>query len=805
MTIQEKRAAALRTYNSGWFLAVRIAAYFFAGVGIVLVLTSYLFSLAAAVAAIGLVIIAPGALLYSFGLFVSFLQRHPLYGLSTRDLADIRNRYSFATVRILSQLRSTATWQRFLTELLEDQAILEVLLRLNISSATLHELFDHLAVTPRDYDDLVEKIHRRAGPEGEIDTTVLLRAFLERSEFIEFFTKELISPEEVERIIAYYQQIADRRRRRAEFWVLEEGRSGGFAASWATGYTSLVDRFTAEVPPSIRFHVNASPLYSRETIVKEVLLELQKENNHNVLLVGEEGVGRQEVFYHLADQLLHYQTKTPLDGVMIRVLQTQQLLSSASSTEELQALLADVFAELSKVGSIVLYIDSIEMVLRDDDEVGTIDLRQLLANYLNDSRIHLIASISSNAYLQFVKNDPGLNKVWAAIKVPEPTEADIPLILLSRIQQIEYRYRCFFQYRALRAIVEYSRQYLSDDASPQREITIAEEVAARQHGSSVAIIDPAAVEQVIEQKSGVPIRVGEKEQSTLLNLPSLLHQRLIGQDLALQQISDALLRARSGLRSGEKPIGSFLFLGPTGVGKTETAKALAQIYFGSQQRILRLDMSEYAQPNALEKLLGTDPVAQPGPLTLAIQQNPSTVVLLDEFEKASSQVQNAFLQVFDEGKLTTNFGKVLRFSNCIIIATSNAGSELIREQANETTIGASFQKTLLDSLMSGGVFSPELLNRFDAIVVYAPLTHAQLQQIVQLRLTELKEKLQKEKGITLAVASEVIESLIEKGYDPVFGARALERVVQEELGTKIAREIISKQAQPGTTLRIDSL
>ncbi len=281
-------------------------------------------------------------------------------------------------------------------------------------------------------------------------------------------------------------------------------------------------------------------------------------------------------------------------------------------------------------------------------------------------------------------------------------------------------------------------------------------------------------------------------------MEKILHRKVIGQEDAILAISSAMRRARSGISSEKKPIGSFLFLGPTGVGKTETAKALASVYFGSEKRLNRFDMSEYQRQDSIHRIIGHD--EEGGLLTTAVVENPFSLLLLDEIEKAHPYILNLFLQVLDDGRLTDALGRTADFTNTIIIATSNAGSELIRESVKQFR-EVNLKERLLDHLQKQGIFRPEFLNRFDAVIIYKPLTEDQTQEVVNLLLADLNRRL-KVKDVQLEVTPALARKVAQIGYDPEFGARPLRRVIQDKIETVIATKLLSGEVNRGDTVTI---
>jgi ATP-dependent Clp protease ATP-binding subunit ClpA len=639
-----------------------------------------------------------------------------------------------------------------------------------------------------------------------ISSLAFFRQLLTQAPLQQFLEAEKISVAEAQQLADYYHERNHIIRRSQEWWnVARHRRTGGIAKEWSVSYTTALDSFTVELTADINLRADLLPLYTRSTVVDEAVRQLNKAQGQNIVLVGPYGSGRKEIFYHLASKILNYQTKTELDGFQVRVLQTTHLLSSASTPAALQGLLEQLFSDVVRAKNVILFVDQIDLLLDPTGKLGSANISGLLDSYLTHREVRLIGSTTTEKFYELIKPNQTLLAQLTPIEVPLPSPAELQFIVLSQLSSIENRYRVFFLLTAVKQAVALAERYIKDQASPKRELDLLEEIAAEVHGLGRSIVEDVDVIKVVERKSKVPIQVNEAEQHTLLNLKAELHKRIIGQDRALEQISNALLRARAGLASGKKPVGSFLFLGPTGVGKTETAKALSAIYFGSEDAAVRLDLSEYAQADSLTKLLGTNAASDPGALTVAIQDHPSAVVLFDEIEKSHPQVRSLFLQLLDEGRLTTNYGKALDFTNSIIIATSNAGSDIIQQAIQAGNTPASIERGLLDSLISQKIFAPEFLNRFDGVIIFSSLTPAEVKQVVVLRLQELTARLREQKQLELELAPAVVTQLAEKGYDPVFGARALDRLIKTELETVIAREIIAQQPKPGSKLIVSSL
>ena len=347
-------------------------------------------------------------------------------------------------------------------------------------------------------------------------------------------------------------------------------------------------------------------------------------------------------------------------------------------------------------------------------------------------------------------------------------------------------------------------QYIHDKYLPEKAITILDQVAVKvsKKRGEQSIVTHEDIAQIVSESTGIPVtKISETESKVLLHLEDKIHERMIDQEEAVKMVSASLRRARAGIREGKRPIASFLFLGPTGVGKTELAKAVAEIYFGSERYMVRVDMSEYQHPDSIPKMIGDERGAV-GYLTEAVRKSPFSLVLLDEFEKAHPQILNLFLQVMDDGRLTDGQGRTIDFTNSIIIATSNAGALFIQEQIRAGVKIEDIKEALINEHLNK-VMRPELINRFDGIIVFKPLSIECVVDIARLMLNKTKNMLEA-KGIGLDIAEEGIRKLAELGFDPKFGARPLRRVLQEKIDDEVANKILAGELKRRDTVIINA-
>jgi ATP-dependent Clp protease ATP-binding subunit ClpC len=422
---------------------------------------------------------------------------------------------------------------------------------------------------------------------------------------------------------------------------------------------------------------------------------------------------------------------------------------------------------------------------------------ELLDPYLARTDFHVIALDTPEQFHTVLQKNPGLLRRFKEVLVESPGQAGT-ISLLQHIAPYHER-NGLFTYPCLEALAVGADRYVVDGVMPDKAVALLTDLAMRQPTSCQ--YTAADVYTLIAEKTGMPVGpVSAAERDLLLHLETTLHARVIGQDAALSAIARTMRRARAGIVSSERPLGSFLFLGPTGVGKTETAKALAYVFFGGEDKMTRLDMSEYGSEDRVGHLIGN--TEEVGVLPTLLQEHPYTVLLLDEFEKADRAVHDIFLQVLDEGMFTSGTGSRINARNTIIIATSNAGSDLILDTLQSGNDLQAEARTIIDTIIDRGLFRPELINRFDSTIIFEPLSEPQQQAIAGLMLQGLSERIESQ-GYFLTISPALLTALVKKGYDPIFGARPLQRVMQDVIEEAVAQKIIAGSVQKGDTITLD--
>ena len=628
--------------------------------------------------------------------------------------------------------------------------------------------------------------------------------------FDPFFSQVLIEhgleSEDWIEVLEWYERLYQTRKSQKKFWKLDNlMRKGSLATNWAAAYTLTIDRYSTNWTREAQLQGRHLEILGHQKELTQIENILAKSGMNNVLLVGEPGSGRRDITLALASKSFWGATIPSLSKKRILELDIGAMVNEISSLEKLELTLEQCFKEAITAGNVILVINNLENYL-GGETAGAIDISSTLARYLHSSRFQVIALASYQGLHQKVEQKPSMLNLFSKVEV-EPLTANQTLKLLEfYLPQFEARYRQFILYPTLKKIVSHSARYLQEKPFPQKALDLLDEIIIYVHHSfpKERIIWPSYVDQVITQKTQIPVGgIIASERETLVNLETLLHQSIINQEEAIQNIASALRRARTEVTAErEKPMGSFLFLGPTGVGKTETAKALARVYFGSEERIIRMDMAEFQKIEDIYRFIGDQD--RPGLLTSQVRENPFSLVLLDEIEKAHPDILNLFLTVLDEGYLTDSWGRKISFSDTVIIGTSNAGANLIWEDIQKDKELNMVREDLLRYFLDQNIFRPEFLNRFDAVVIFRPLTEENLRAIVRLKLKKLKESLKKAKKIELVITEDLVAKVAQLGYEPAFGARAMNRVIRNRVENALAKAILTQEINRGDKVEVNA-
>ena len=519
----------------------------------------------------------------------------------------------------------------------------------------------------------------------------------------------------------------------------------------------------------------------------------------NAVLVGQAGTGKTTIIHAFAERLLDASAHLPssLKFRQVFILDSSSLIAAAPGRGELENLVMRVLGEAYTAKNIIICLDNAQLFF--EEGIGAVDLTNVLLPILEAGRLRVILSMDEQRFLQIGRRNPSLANALNRISIVPTDEAETLRVLQEQAVITEGQRHVAYRYQALREAYRLSARYIHDLAMPGQAIKLLESAASYHEDG---IVTKQSVQQAIEQTMDVKISVASTadDRERLLNMEALIHQRMVNQTRAVSVVSDALRRARAGVRNQNRPIGTFLFLGPTGVGKTELSKALADVYFGGEGKIVRIDLNEYVRPEDVSRLIA-DGADDPASLTAQVMKQPFSVVLLDEIEKAAPEVLATLLQLLDEGILRDIKNREVSFRDAIVIATSNAGADRIREYIEHGYKLEQFEQQFTDELINSGQFRPEFLNRFDEIVLFRPFTKEELVQVLDLILEGVNATLAQQK-VSVAVEYDAKLFLVERGYDPRLGARPMRRVVQKAVENTVARQMLSGSVAPGSTITV---
>ncbi len=580
------------------------------------------------------------------------------------------------------------------------------------------------------------------------------------------------------------------------------GRIPGLAKDWSYGYVYYLEKYALPIDSTSAYQEVSLDTHHHEKEAREIEGILARGREANVLLVGKEGVGKLEIMARVAKEISRGNIFPQLEHKKIYVVDGQAIISSNSGKNTFEETLRLVFTEAAKAGNIILVITDLHAVIQSAQAVGS-DLISLLDPYLTSNSLQIVGITNEQAYFGLLERIPKIIQRFDKVDVAEADRSNSLRVVLEKATMLEYRYHFIATYPAMAKLVDNANRYITSGVMPDKALDILLEFSTLAQQNHQSIITKKAIDEFFTQKTNIPVgEIKQEERETLMQLESRLHARVIGQEEAVKAVATTMRRSRAGVQNPDRPIGSFLFLGPTGVGKTEVSKALAQAFFGSEESMMRFDMSEYKTYDALDKLIGSFQSGQSGTLVKALKQKPYGLLLLDEFEKSTDQVKDLFLQILDEGKFSDMNGNMVNAQNTIIIATSNAGADTIWQLFKQGKNPANFKQDLINKIISEGVYKPELLNRFDGIVVFHPLGEPALLQIANLMLAKLKKRILSNKGIEVDFAQEVVAIIATKGSNPQFGARPMNRYIQEHIEQIIADKIITEGVGAGSQLII---
>ena len=614
------------------------------------------------------------------------------------------------------------------------------------------------------------------------------------------------------------------------------------------------------------------PVVGRDKEIERVVQVLSRRTKNNPCLIGEPGVGKTAIAEGLAQRIKENSVPDILRGKRLVTIELAAVVAGTKYRGEFEERLRKLMMELRQAGNVMVFIDELHTIIGAGAAEGAIDASNILKPALARGELQCIGATTLDEYRKHIEKDPALERRFQPIVVGEPDKEESLAILKGLRDRYEAHHKVKITDEALEAAVKLSDRYIADRYLPDKAIDLIDEAASRvrirsytappdlkqieeklaglrtekeaavrnqefeqaaelrdqerkmkeeltelkkeweqQIGTAdLSMVTDEDVAYIVSSWTGVPVKkLAEEESARLLNLEGILHERVIGQNEAVNSVSRAIRRARAGLKDPRRPVGSFIFLGPTGVGKTELARALAEAMFGDERAMIRLDMSEYMEKHTAARLIGAPPgyvgYDEGGQLTEQVRRQPYSVVLFDEIEKAHPDVFNVLLQILEDGRLTDGKGRTVDFRNAVVIMTSNVGATFMHRTtlgfgaADEESSYEKMKERILSDLKR--TFRPEFLNRIDDIIVFHALSEEQIDQIVEIMLREFNCRLT-EYDLKVDVSAEARAALVKEGFDPAFGARPLRRVIQKRLEDNISEEMLQGKISPGDTIAV---
>ncbi len=647
----------------------------------------------------------------------------------------------------------------------------------------------------------------------------------------------------------------------------------GAHSDGAATNTPMLDQYSRDLTELAAAH-KLDVTVGRQQETERIIQILSRRTKNNPCLIGEPGVGKTAIVEGLAQRVAADQVPEPMRGKRVVTLDMAGMVAGSKYRGEFEERIKRIIREVVDSGDVLLFVDELHTIIGAGGAEGALDASNILKPSLSRGELQLIGATTIEEYRKYIEKDPALERRFQPVHVEEPSEEETEEILKGLRPVYERHHGVQITDEAIEAAVKLSRRYINDRFLPDKAIDLIDEASARRqlgyynvsgrlaelqeqydallagretalregrledakqfnqekealqaklerekkkihrrqqgHKSTVTAED---IEQIVSIWTKIPVqKLADREGKKLLKLDQLLHHRVIGQEEAVQAVAKAIRRSRAGLKSPNRPIGSFLFLGPTGVGKTELSKALADVVFGSEQSMIRVDMSEYMEKHSVSRLVGSPPgyvgYDEGGQLSEKVRRNPYSVVLFDEIEKAHPDVFNILLQVLDEGHITDGQGRKIDFKNTILILTSNAGAQSIVAPKHLGFGAGSDEKKNYESMKSSvleevrRIFRPEFLNRIDETIVFHQLTEENIRDIAGLLLDELARRCKEQMELTLKFSPAVRQYIAKEGFDPKYGARPLRRAVQSKVEDLLAEEILAGKVKAGDTVRV---
>lgn len=603
-----------------------------------------------------------------------------------------------------------------------------------------------------------------------------------------FLRLHLLQEENRQAVLAWFEDFYLQKKQARQWWKLKNLLLiPPLARDWAMGYTPILNDYCEDLTTP-DYQKKLPNTVTRQQEINLIESALLKSEAANLLLVGDAGVGKQTLIDTLAKKI--YLGNAPPALVYKRILKInlEKVMNKFTDQEQKENFFEELLKEAEMANNIILLVNNLEKYLA---------LLNSLEKFAKSTKLHVIGITTPFAYQKFLFNDEKIGRYFTKVDIYEVNKQQAEKILLQKVLFFEKLNRVAIPYETVRDIIEKSDFYITTIPFPEKAIVILDAACVYAKNTlKQPLVKPETINQVVTQITHAPTFITDEIKTKLNQFESILKKQIIGQDQAISNTVATLKRAFISLGKRKKPLATFLFIGPTGVGKTQTAKIISQVIFGKDQELLRFDMANYQTKKDIGNLIGSLDSPNPGLLTQAIRENPFAVLLLDEIEKADRDIINIFLSLLDEGYFTDGFGKNVDAKNLIIVATSNATSTLQFQEENIS------DRQLINFLIQKNYFAPEFLNRFDGIIFFQKLNPSIIKMIVEKIILEISQEIYNNHQVRLNISPAFLERLLSKNYSQEFGARNLERVVREEIGNQVASLILENKAQAGDTVII---
>lgn len=629
-----------------------------------------------------------------------------------------------------------------------------------------------------------------------------------KNKFKEYFVNQhSLSTETRLMTESWFEMVYNHRFKKHQWWKLKAlMKTPPLARDWSLGYTPKLDLYADNLTdPKFQMRIRRH-VVARESETSMIEQILSSTNEANALIIGEEGVGRHTIIESFSKKIYEGQINNILAYKRVVKLNMEKILSEFTDPQRRQTFMEELFYEAAISRSAILVIDEFEKFCSTDR--NHFDLTSIIEKFAKGDLLQIIGITTPFKYEKYIYNNTKIRNTFARVDVSEITKDKALYILMEKAIDFEIRFNLIIPYETIVQIIDKSNFFITSIPFPEKALQLLDDVCiyTSQKLKQNTVL-PEVVGTVITSKTHIPTTLDIEMKEKLLNLENLMNERIVGQYEAIAELASALRRSFLLIGKRKKPIASFLFLGPTGVGKTETAKVLSEVFFGSSEKLIRFDMSLYQNKTDVDKLIGSIEQLNPGLLTNSIRENPYGVLLLDEIEKAHPDLLNIFLTITDEGYFTDGYGQNVDCKNMVIVATSNAGSSymdeiLIKQSLNKASLNSLNSSSIIDYLVEKRAFSPEFLNRFDSVVAYKPLQKEKAEDLAKLMIASLSDTIFQMYKVKINVSENTLKQLTNQGYDVQYGARNLQRILRQKVEDTIAKLLLEGKAKEGDTISL---